>query len=87
MADRQVTASGKDKDGDITKLCKAGETWSPRPKADAIRDIENGLHTSVVPQPGTTRAPVTVVDRPTGSYRRTTGTNSWKDNPDDHPDC
>ena len=39
MADRQITASGKDKDGDITKLCKAGEAWSPRQKADAIRDI------------------------------------------------
>jgi len=47
MADRQVTASGKDKDGDITKLCKSGEAWSPRQKADAIRDIENGTHRNV----------------------------------------
>ena len=53
MADRKVTASGKDKDGDIIKLCKSGEAWSPRMKADAIRDIENGTHTYYVQQAGT----------------------------------
>ena len=43
MADRQVTASGKDKDGDITKLCKSGEAWSSRLKADAIRVVPQGV--------------------------------------------
>jgi hypothetical protein len=87
MADRQVTASGKDKDGDITKLCKAGETWSPRPKADAIRDIENGLHTYFVHQAGTTRVNVTVVNGATGKYLRSTADKSSKNNLDNLPDC
>ena len=41
MADRRVTATGKDSDGDITRLCNSGELWSPRSKADAVNDIEN----------------------------------------------
>lgn len=39
MADRQVTAFGKDRDGDITKLCDS-PAWGSRSKAGAIRDIE-----------------------------------------------
>ena len=38
---RNVYATGKDSDGDITKLCNSAAWWSPRSKADAIRDIEN----------------------------------------------
>jgi len=30
MADRQVTQSRKDSDGDILALCNPGEYWSPR---------------------------------------------------------
>jgi hypothetical protein len=41
MAKRYVRATGKDRQGDITKLCYASEWWSPRVKADAISDIEN----------------------------------------------
>ena len=44
MADRRVTASGKDRDGDITRLCNGGEYWSPRSKANAISDIESKTH-------------------------------------------
>ena len=44
MAKRYVNKSGKDKDGDITKLCNSSADWSPRQKADAIRDIENSNH-------------------------------------------
>ena len=40
--------SGKDRDGDITKLCQPGELWSPRAKADAIGDIESRAHTYYV---------------------------------------
>ena len=87
MADRQVTASGKDKDGDITKLCKAGEAWSSRPKADAIRDIENGLHTYFVQQAGTTRVNVNVVNGTTGKYLRSTADKSSNNNMDNLPDC
>lgn len=84
MADRQVTASGKDKDGDITKLCKSGEVWSPRQKANAIRDIGNGLHTYYVQQPGTSRVNITVVN---GTYLRSTADKSSKNNLDYLPDC
>ena len=44
MAKRYVRQTGKDKDGDITRLCNSGQPWSPRAKVDAIRDIENGTH-------------------------------------------
>lgn len=49
MADRAVYKTGKDRDGDITKLCNGGELWSPRDKSDAIRDIENRVHSYYVP--------------------------------------
>ena len=45
MADRQVKQTRKDSDGDITALCNSGKSWSPRSKANAIRDIETETHT------------------------------------------
>jgi hypothetical protein len=87
MADRKVTASGKDKDGDIIKLCKSGEAWSPRLKADAIRDIENGTHTYYVQQAGTSRVDITVVNGTTGKYLRSTADKSSSNNLDNLPDC
>lgn len=44
MARREVTHSRKGSDGDITALCNPGAPWSPRSKADAIADIESGIH-------------------------------------------
>ena len=35
MAKRYVRQTGKDKDGDITRLCNSGQPWSPRAKVDA----------------------------------------------------
>lgn len=87
MADRQVTASGKDKDGDITKLCKSGKVWSPRQKVDAIRDIENSLHTYYVQQAGAPRVNITVVNGTTGKYLRSTADKSSKNNLDNLPNC
>jgi hypothetical protein len=87
MADRQVTASGKDKDGDITKLCKSGEAWSPRQKADAISDIDKGLHTYYVQQAGMSRVDIIVVDGATGKYLRSTADSSSKNNLNNLPDC
>jgi hypothetical protein len=87
MADRQVTASGKDKDGDITKLCKSGEAWSPRQKADAISDIGKGLHTYYVQQAGMSRVDITVVDGATGKHLRSTADSSSKNNLNNLPDC
>ena len=40
-ADRRVTESGKDPDGDITALCG---TWGRREKAGAVSDINSGTH-------------------------------------------
>lgn len=40
MAKRYVYKTGKDSDGDITKLCNENAAWSPRLKAGAISDIE-----------------------------------------------
>lgn len=88
MADRQVTHSGKDADGDILCLCNHGETWwSPRKKADAIRDIENGDHSYYVLWAGGHRTNIRVVNGPTGKYLRTDRDNTNRNNLDDLPDC
>ena len=42
MADRQVTKTRKDEEGDILALCDDAAFWSPRAKQDAITDIERG---------------------------------------------
>lgn len=86
MADRRVTASGKDEDGDITKLCNSGEHWSPRPKADAIRDIETETHSYYVDRAGH-RTDVHVVNEGGKKYLRTTADKTSKNNLDNLPDC
>lgn len=86
MADRRVTRTRKDKDGDITALCNPGEYWSPRTKADVIRDIEGRLHTYYVQWPEQ-RTEIRVVNGPTGKYLRTDRDNTTKNNLDDLPDC
>jgi hypothetical protein len=37
--DRRVKATKKDRNGNIVALCNPGESWSPRRKADIIKDI------------------------------------------------
>jgi hypothetical protein len=37
--DRRVKSTKKDRNGNIIALCNAGESWSPRRKADIIKDI------------------------------------------------
>lgn len=39
--DRKVTATKKDRNGNIIALCNKGQSWSPRRKADVIKDILN----------------------------------------------
>lgn len=87
MADRAVTHTGKDQDGDITKLCKPGEYWSPRYKRDAINDIESGTHRYYVPWPDGKSTWIHVVDGPHGKYLRTDKDNTTRNNLDDLPDC
>ena len=37
--DRRVKATKKDRSGNIVALCNPGQSWSPRRKADVIKDI------------------------------------------------
>lgn len=84
MADRQVTSTGKDTDGDITKLCGG---WGSRLKADAIRDIEGSTHAYYVRGTGGTRIDVHVVNGRTGKYLRTDPDKTSSNNLDDLPNC
>ncbi len=86
MADRRVTHSRKDRDGDITALCNPGESWSPPAKADAIRDIDNNIHTYHV-LAGGRRVGIHVVNGPTGKYLRTDPDLTDRNNLDDLPNC
>lgn len=86
MADRAVYKTGKDRDGDITKLCNAGEAWSPRRKADAIKDIEAGSHAYYVPWKSG-RTEIRVVNGQNGKYLRTDRDGTTNNNLDDLPDC
>lgn len=87
MSKRQVIKTGKNQDGDITRLCNENDYWSPRSKADAIQDIESGTHTYVVPwKSGETQIHV-VNDPVKGKYLRTDSDNTTRNNLDDLPDC
>ncbi len=85
MADRPVTHSRKDRLGNITALGKPGEIWSPRLSADAIRDIELGLHSYYVAWPEKWTA-IRVVSGLGGKYLRTDRDGTARNNLDDLPD-
>ena len=86
MADRKVTHSGKDSDGDITKLCNPA-SWGTVSKASAIQQIESGTHTYHVNQPGISRVDIHVVNGATGKYLRSDPDPSSQNNLDNLPDC
>ncbi len=83
MADRRVTGTRKDDDGDITALC--GDVWESVSKALAIAHIENGTHTYYVNV--TRRVDVRVVDRNGKKHLQTTPDATDKNNLDNLPDC
>ena len=86
MAERHVTRSRKDADGDITALCNPGQYWSPRTKAGAIQDIEAGTHRYYVT--GTSvLVYIHVVTGPNGKYLRTSPDPLSSNNLDDLPNC
>ncbi len=87
MADREVTQSRKDDEGDIVALCNPNTSWSPRQKDDAIRDIEGRLHRYFVILRGVGRVDIHVVRGPTGKYLRTDPDRASDNNLDDLPDC
>lgn len=87
MAKRYVRATGKDKDGDITKLCNSGESWSPRMEGDAIKDIEDRTHEYWVNWANSPETQIKVVNGANGKYLRTDRDTTSKNNLDDLTDC
>lgn len=87
MAERLVTNSGKDNDGDITALCNSSTTWSPRKKADAIDDIELGTHKYYTSGSTGSKTYIRVVNGENGKYLRTDSDSTERNNLDDLPDC
>ena len=87
MAERRVTKTGKDSDGDITKLCNNSTTWSFEYKSNAIRHIENGTHTYYVNEAGY-RSDVHVYKDGYGNkHLRTFADSTSKNNLDNLPNC
>jgi len=87
MAEREVTHTGKDLEGDITKLCNPDELeWSPILKADAIVEIKLDLHRYYVNLDGS-EVNIHVVDGPEGAYLRTNRDETENNNLDELPDC
>ncbi|MDA0797594.1 MAG: DUF3892 domain-containing protein [Chloroflexi bacterium] len=87
MANRLVTQSAKDSDDDIIALCNASASWSPRPTAGAITDIELGLHTYFTQGPGGTKTLLRVVNGTSAKYLRTDSDSTERNNLNDLPDC
>lgn len=83
MADRRVTHTGKDGDGDITSLCNPGEAWSPRSSAQAIDDINSGDHTYHVNEDGQKAKIYVTAD----GHLQTQGDSTTANNLDNLPDC
>jgi hypothetical protein len=84
MADRRVTGTGKDSNGNITSLCGG---WGSVTKATAIVEIERGTNTYYVKDGYGRRADINVVNGPTGKYLRTDPDATCSDNLDNLPDC
>ncbi len=87
MTDRRVTQSRKDKDGDIVALCNPSESWSPRLKADVIRDIDGKDLRYYVQAASGRQVDVHVVEGKKGKYLRTDPDASTRNNLDDLPGC
>lgn len=85
MADRAVRQTGKSQNGDILSLKDAGQSWSPRLKADAISDIESRIHTYYVPW-NSGRTEIRVVNGEHGKYLRTDRDATTRNNLLDLPD-
>lgn len=86
MARRAVHKTGKGANNDITALCDDGAPWSPRSKADAIRDIDNNVHTYYVPWRDK-ETEIRVVPGSNGRYLRTDRDSTNKNNLEELPNC
>jgi len=83
MTKRYVDRSGKDAEGDITKLCGA---WGSTSKAQAIREIEASTYNYVV-RLGGGEVKVLVKQGKTGKYLTTSPDGRTRNNLDDLPEC
>lgn len=84
---RYVTATRKSQNGEILGLCNRSEYWSPRSKADAINDIELGLHEYYTSAPGVAEATVHVVPASAGKYLHSDPDGTKRNNLLSLPDC
>ena len=79
MIDRNVTHSKKEPPGEIAALGNPTTTWSPRSKADVIRDIESGSYRYLVRWPEKETV-VRVVNGATGKYLRSDRDETTRNN-------
>jgi len=87
LSDRRVTATAKDDFGEITMLCDAGASWSPRHKSDVIKDIESKSHSYYVHIDGYPRIDVYVSIDNGGKEFRTTKNVDAGNHLGNLPDC
>lgn len=85
MAERQVRRSRKDRDGDITALCGSA-AWGIVSKQEAIRHIDDGIHTYYVHEVAPP-AIIDVVPGVNGRYLRSRADRTSKNNLDNLPGC
>jgi hypothetical protein len=83
VADKRVTKSGKNDQGDITFLCGA---WGNVSKTVAITEIENKTNRYYVEEE-TPAVDVVVISGITGKILRTTADRTSKNNLDNLPNC
>ena len=84
---RYVTATGKNRNRDITALCNPEESWSRISKDAAIKEIERGDYQYWVRSDSGCETRIHVLNGPNGKYLRTDRDNTPKTNLDDLPDC
>lgn len=83
---RQVKRTGKNEDGDITKLCSGSGGWGSVSTKNAISQIEDKTHEYFVEEESP-EVIVTVVGTGTRQYLRTTADDISKNNLDNLKDC
>lgn len=87
MADREITSTIKNKNGDIAGLCNSSELWSPKLKSMAIYEIEDHIHRYYIII-GNEIVYIHVVNDPfKGKYLRTDPDKTTKNNLLELPDC
>ena len=87
MANRKVTKTGKNEDGDIIILYNASTIWSPKYKNLAMLEIEAGVHRYYV-KIGDDEVDIRVAnDLFTGKYLSTDPDKTTRNILKDLPDC